>query len=191
MALALTQSYVLQALKGLGNYRVEMAQVAALEGEPDEISGALLLSLGLRESGLQNINNEAGTDRGCFQISDLYHARWLGDQPGCPVGSWVSEKGRTALDAGYCPRYTSALVYALGLLQSHRENAHILRIPADMALRYALAAYNCGAGGALRGYQEGDVDKYTTGRDYSAWVLANRTVVNKVLHRDLRNWVVS
>jgi hypothetical protein len=89
MALALTQSYVLQALKGLGNYRVEMAQVAALEGEPDEISGALLLSLGLRESGLQNINNEAGTDRGCFQISDLYHGERSHPEDSCRHGATV------------------------------------------------------------------------------------------------------
>ena len=38
-------------------------------------------------------------------------------------------------------------------------------------LPFAVAAHNAGNGGALRGYQEGDVDKYTTGGDYSADVL--------------------
>jgi hypothetical protein len=43
--------------------------------------------------------------------------------------------------------------------------------------RSPVAAYNAGNGGALQGFQTGDVDRYTTGRDYSAWVLRHRLVV--------------
>ncbi len=186
----MTEDAVHTALKACGNWRVECAQRVALEGPPDEISGALLLALGLRESGLQNINNQAGTDRGCFQISAVYHEAFLEGEPGCPAGSWVSQLGMSALDEGFCPRFTPALLYALDYLQAKRARAVHLGIPEDLRLRFALAAYNAGEYGALRGFREGDVDKYTTGRDYSAWVIDTRRVVNRVLTGLLPNWVV-
>src|SRR4051812_6659107 len=95
MAPTLSEAKVLERLERLGNYRVEMAQMVAFEGDPDEISGALLLALGLRESGLANINNPAETDHGCFQISELYHVAFLKTQPGCPVGTWKIPAGST------------------------------------------------------------------------------------------------
>jgi soluble lytic murein transglycosylase-like protein len=42
---------------------------------------------------------------------------------------------------------------------------------------FAVAAYNAGIGGALQGHAIGDVDRFTTGRDYSAWVMRHRIVV--------------
>lgn len=192
--MTLPDEAVYQALHRFGNYKVEAAQRVALEGPADEISGFLLLALGLRESHLQNINNAAGTDRGCFQISDKYHSAWLKGQPGCPVGtglaSWRAVPGKTALDRGYCPRYTPALLFALDYLQAKRVRAKALGIPRDDRLEFAIASYNGGEGGALSGWREGNVDKYTTGRDYSAWVLAHRTVIHRVLKARMPNWIV-
>jgi hypothetical protein len=37
-------------------------------------------------------------------------------------------------------------------------------------VRFAVAAYNAGAYSAYQGYINGNVDKYTTHGDYSAWV---------------------
>jgi hypothetical protein len=189
--MALSDATVLGYLKRLGNYRVEMAQMVALEGDPDEISGALLLALGLRESGLQNITNPAGTDRGCFQISETWHPAFLKAQPGCPDGTWKVERGHTAIEKGYVPRYTPALVYAMDMLQDRREVAELQGVPRSMRLRFAIAAYNAGLGGVLQGWTENrNVDQETTGGDYSAWVITHRTIVNRVLNRSLPNWVV-
>lgn len=177
-----TQTQVDSALKRLGRYRVMAAQEIAAEGAPDEFSGATVLSVGLRESVLQNINNPAETDHGCFQITELFHAEWLASQPGCKAGTWRVEAGHTALEDGYCPRYTPACVYALDLLKFNAAYAKA-KVPSADPLRFALAAYNAGIGGALRGHREGDVDKYTTGGDYSAWCVRHRTKVNSFLTR--------
>ncbi len=180
-----SQSAVDAALKGLGNYRVLVAQELASTGSPDPFSGALLLALGLRESRLTNINNPAETDHGCFQISELYHADFLQHEPGCPARSWTPVTGHTAVEDGYCPRFTPACAYALMMLKS----AHRYALGKDITdpLRFAIAAYNAGFGGATRGWREGDVDRYTTGGDYSAWVLGHRRKVNIFLNAH-ENW---
>lgn len=175
-------------LTRLGHYRVQAAQKVALEGEPDGISGALLLSLGLRESGLRNINNPAETDHGCFQISELYHPDFLQAQPGCPAGSWRVAAGHRAIENGYCPRYTPALSYANRMLRVNRGVGIARKAPDPV--RFSVAAYNAGVGGALAGLEHGDVDKFTTGGDYSAWVLAARSKVNAWLGEH-PNWKVT
>lgn len=177
MADDFSQKTVDKALKNLGQYRVKVAQELAAAGDPDGISGALLLSLGLRESQLQNIVNAAGTDRGCFQITQVYHGIWLRGEPGCPEGEWKPVDRENALHERYVPRFTPACAYALGMLQ---ENLAYAR-GRDNPLSYAIAAYNAGRGGAEKGYKEGNVDKYTSGGDYSDWVLRHRPKVNKFL----------
>jgi hypothetical protein len=117
MAADLSRDRVAGALKRLGHYRVVAAQAVAAEGPPDGISGALLLALGLRETGLRNVNNPGDTDHGCFQISELYHLAFLRSQPGCPEGSWLADGGHTADEVGFCPRYSPALAYALQMLK--------------------------------------------------------------------------
>lgn len=189
MAGDLTQDQVDAALKRLGNYRVRAAQEIALEGPPDEFSGALLLTLGLRESHLQNINNQADTDHGVFQISELWHPQWLASQPGCREGTWVSVAGRTALEDDFCPRFTPACLYAVELLQFNARYARDKAPDADQ-LMFALTAYNAGVGGALRGHREGDVEKYTTGSDYATWVIHHRSKINNFLGRH-DNWKVA
>lgn len=50
-------------------------------------------------------------------------------------------------------------------------------------LRFAVAAYNAGAAGALAGLEEGDVDGRTTGRDYSKDVFARKAAIARILER--------
>jgi hypothetical protein len=183
MAADLTTTHVERALKRLGNYRVKAAQEAANEGPPDGISGALMLALGLRESDLQNINNPDQTDHGCFQISDIYHDDWLRSEPGCKEKTWTAVEGHTAAESGYCPRYTPALNYALKMLKANRLAAMRLGVPENKAVRFAVAAYNAGFGGAMRGWREGDVDKYTTGDDYSDWTMRHRLIIQHWLDK--------
>ena len=193
----LTQSQVGAALKNLGNFRVITAQVIAMEGEPDLISGALLLSLGLRESHLRNVENEAQTDKGVVQITRLYHAAWLRSQPGCKAGSFTTDPSKsdewriapgshTALEDGYVPRFTPAVIYACDMLKDAIYAAP-KNLEGEDLIRFAIASYNAGQGGAKKGLAEGDVDKYTTGKDYSAWVIRHRSLVHRWL-RDHPNW---
>lgn len=188
--MALSEATVDQALSRLGHYRVTAAQYAALEGPPDDISGALLLSLGLRESLLQNINNKAQTDKGTFQITEMYHAPFLRAEPGCPEGTWTAVAGHSAYEDGYCPRFTPALHYALNMLQIHRRYAVSKGITGELALRYAIAAYNAGGGGAWEGYKAGNIDLKTTGGDYSAWVIEHRKMVIRWLNAH-PNWKIT
>lgn len=180
-------TYVALALANMGNYRVKRTQVVAAQGESDGISGVLLLCLGLRETGLKNINNAAGTDRGCFQISDLYHPEFLRSVPGCPAGQWHTEPGKTALDKGYAPRFEDGLQEAIRILHEGQAFARDHGVQPYDVTRFAVASYNAGVGGALKGYREGDVDQYTTGHDYSAWVLARRAEVQHWLNQH-PNW---
>jgi hypothetical protein len=186
MAPDLSYEHVAGALRRLGQFRVQTAdEVGAAEA--DGISGALLLSLGLRESGLRNVNNQANTDHGCFQISEVYHGPWLRSQPGCPVGYWRPVAGHTAIEDGYCPRYTPALLYALDILHDGIAFAKAKAVPEQDRIPFAIASYNAGAGGALSGYRAGDCDKYTTGGDYSVWVLRHRSLVQRFL-REHPGW---
>lgn len=177
--MSLTNEYVDKRIRALGPYRVRQAQAIGREGEEDGISGALILALGLRESDLNNILNAAGTDRGCFQISDVYHPAWLASVPGCVKWSWLPAEGKSALDAGMSPRFSDGARYAVSLLHDGLAAADELHIPEDDHVRFAVAAYNAGVGGAMKGYREGDVDKYTTGKNYSHDTLVYRTQVNK------------
>src|SRR5450631_330198 len=93
----LTVGEVGHALARFTNYRVLRAQqLAERTGVPRRIS----LSLGLRETGLQNVCGgatwngtewvQAYTDRGWLQIADTIdaNAKWLEKQEGCKEGEW-------------------------------------------------------------------------------------------------------
>jgi len=188
--MALSEAAVAKALTRLGHYRVTTAQYVALEGPPDDISGSLLLALGLRESLLQNINNKAQSDKGCFQITERYHGAFLRSEPGCPEGTWIGVPDHSAFEDGYCPRFTPALHYALSMLQQARMYALRNGVTGDDVIRFAIASYNAGLGGAIEGYRAGDIDLKTTGGDYSAWVIEHRTLINRWLN-DHPNWKIT
>jgi hypothetical protein len=179
--------YIGDSLKNLGHYRVQRVQEIAHE-ENDNITGVLLLCLGLRETGLRNINNPAKTDKGWVQISDIYHHDWLFRQPGCKAGTWTPVVGHNAAEPDYCPRFTPACRYAIELLQDGINYASSHGVPKDQQVRFAIASYNAGIGGAYKGWREGNVDKYTTGGDYSRWVLDRKPLVSKWI-KDHPNWL--
>lgn len=198
----MTAQQVGDALARLGNYRVVAAQVAAGEGPPDGIGGHHLLALGLRETGLRNIEGGAKWDGskwvaqddptlmdvGCFQISRHHHSAWCEAQPGCPVGSWSAVTDRSAYDRGYVPRFTPALSFTLSRMKDARQlAATTLGLGEQASVRFAIAAHNAGTGGATKGQREGNVDRYTAGGDYSAWVLEHAKLVKAWLEAH-PNW---
>lgn len=175
-------------LSGLGRYRVTTAvRLAALDPE-DGIAASTLLAIASRETNMRNIVGGGrfidgewkpdGSDRGIFQISSTYHAAFLRSVIGCPSGSWSpDDSGLHALHAGYVPQFTTACQYAINMLAANVEYAEDAGVKEGQRVRFAIAAYNAGRGGALAGYREGDVDSRTTGKDYSADVLRRRSEV--------------
>ncbi len=202
-----TETQVDRALARLGNYRVRRAQIVANAGAPDGISGALLLALGLRET--NGINEQGGAkwdatknrwvaqddptkmDVGIFQISRIHHGPALAKMLGVRDGTWGPViTGSTPNDNGYVPRFEESLQFTLREMHESMGYASSKGVPDEELARFAVAAHNAGAGGALSGYRDGDVDKYTAMGDYSAWVLETRTIVNKWLAAH-PNWRVS
>jgi hypothetical protein len=188
-----TAEQVGDALSRLGHYRVVRAQEQAALDQADGIDGAHILALGLRETWGRNIEGgaklEAGRwvletdparmDVGWLQISRRYHPQALAKMPGVAVKTWGPViEGRTANDGGYVPRFTDALRFTVDELGASMAYGRTHGVDGADLARFAVAAHNAGAGGALRGYQAGDVDRNTAGGDYSRWVMdAYRHVV--------------
>jgi hypothetical protein len=173
------------ALANLGNWRVIHVQAATYPYKP--WSASLLLALGFHESSLKNICGgatwdpatkrwvQAYTDRGWLQISDQLASNqlWLKSMPGCKNGEWTLDPADVdALTPMHCPRFSDALSYTLGTLNADMQFATRQGVPASDRQRFAVAAHNAGAEGALQGWEAGDVDKNTADGDYSASVLA-------------------
>lgn len=197
-----TSDQVHTALHNAGHYRVVQAQRVAGEGDPDGISGALLLALGLRETGLRNIQGGAKLvggrwvalgpedssrmDVGALQISRTYHPDALRALAAVKAGTWGPVvAGKTPMDFGFVPQWTTALRFTIDEMREAIAYAHDRKV--GDPVRFAVAAHNAGIGGALSGYRAGDVDKHTAHGDYSRWVLATRGVVNSWLGKH-PNW---
>ena len=69
------------------------------------------------------------------------------------------------------------------ILDGNIAFAEMRRVPQDQRLRFAIAAYNCGPGNAMKGLANGGVDSRTAGHDYSADVLARQEAVARFLAR--------
>lgn len=203
-----SQDDVGRAIAHAGHYRTVQAQRVALEGAPDGISGALLLSLGLRETWL--VNEQGGAKRdpatgkwvslgpgdadlmdvGALQISRQHHLSELRRLPAVKNHTWGPViPGKTPADYGYVPRWTDALRFTLTEMHEAIAYAEDSGVHSGDLIRFAVAAHNAGKGGALSGYRAGDVDKYTALGDYSKWVLEARTEVNRWLAQH-PNWRV-
>lgn len=195
------QKYLDARMRELGHYRVVRAQEIA--EEEYGIPGSYLLALGLRETGDRNIRG-GGTfdennkwipatdpkqqDVGWLQISQHWHEANLRHMPGVKEGTWGPVvKDKTAASPGYVPRYTDSLRYTLDEFEAAEEYARANGVPENQQLRFAIAAHNAGKGGAMSGWREGNVDKYTTHGDYSAWVIEAQKKVENFLNRH-PNW---
>lgn len=179
-----TMDQIDYALRQLGHYRVVRAQERVYQN-PYGIRARHLLALGLRETGLRNICGggsvvdgkwvPAKTDRGWLQISDKYHADFLKNTPGCPEGQWRPLAGHTAYEPTFVPRYTDSLDYTVDNMGNAIEYGK--KHGVSTLIRFAITAHNAGIGGAMDGYRAGDIDKYTTHGDYSAWVIRHSALI--------------
>jgi hypothetical protein len=201
----LTDTQVGKFLADLGNYRVKRAQQAALLGPSDGISGALLLAIGLKETHLKNIEGGAKKDAtgkwvpeddptrmdvGWLQISRRFHPLNLAAMAGVRAGTWTpTVAGKTANDGGFCPLFEDSLQFTLSELRDAQDYGRAHGVKDADLVAFAIASHNAGLGGALKGYREGDVDKYTALGDYSSWILSTRTQVNRWLANH-PNWTV-
>jgi soluble lytic murein transglycosylase-like protein len=81
------------------------------------------------------------------------------------------------------PTLTAATLFAVQLLRDNMRFAREHGVPKAQVLRFAVAAYNAGAGGALTGFRSGNVDRNTANHNYSTDVLARAQVVARFLKR--------
>lgn len=183
----LTDSQVDGALARLGQYRVLSAQKAAAL-DNDGVGGHHFLALGLREVGTGHWNIEGGAkleggrwvaeddprmmDVGWCQISRRWNENALRAMPGVRVRTWKPVvDGKSAYDSGFVPRFNDARDFLVKELRASRAFGLRAGVAIDDLPRFVLAAHNAGMGGALRGYREGDVDRFTANSDYSAWIV--------------------
>ncbi len=178
----ITENQLGAQLDAFGEDRIERVTDLAHQGSPDAIGPALLLALGSRESGLRNIAGDFGHGRGWLQIDDRFHREFLSTHKGCDSGKWDARHD-SSLPSGRVPALTASTLYAIELLHDNMRVARNNGVPASKVLRFAIAAYNAGAGGALRGLRLGNVDRNTTGQDYSRDVLSRKAAVGRYLQR--------
>lgn len=191
-----TDKQVDEALRRLGHYRVVRAQEQA-DLVPGIVGGWVVLALGLRETWGRNIQGGAKQDAtgrwvaetdptrmdvGWLQISRRYHPEALQKMPGVLNGTWSPVvHGKTANDGGYVPRFTDALRFTVAQMEAAITYGRTYGVAEGDLRRFAVAAHNAGTGGAIRGYQKGNVDMFTAGADYSSWVMDARKRVGRWL----------
>lgn len=169
------------ALDRFGAQRINQVQGTVKQTGKGRIHPPVVLSVGLRETWLQNIVSYNGDDRGVFQISALYHADFLKAHKGCRTGSYeVSHPN--AYDPGYVPTLPAGCEESLNILEENYGYGKKNGIKEGDLTRFAVAAYNAGQVNALKGYRAGHVDMYTTGGDYSADVMSRVPIVIRYLH---------
>jgi hypothetical protein len=180
--MGITKQQLEKELDGFGHHRIEIVAELAHQGPSDGIGPALILAMGSRETELCNITGDGGHGRGWVQIDDRFHHIWLNQHAGCKSGSWKATFS-TALPIGRVPTLTAATLRAIDVLRGNMAFAAQHDVPKAQRLRFAIAAYNAGAGGALTGFRAGDVDRETAHRDYSKDVLERKAVISAYLKR--------
>jgi peptidoglycan hydrolase-like protein with peptidoglycan-binding domain len=131
----------------------------------------LLVAIASRETNCRNIVGDGGHGRGVFQIDDRFHADWL------------REHGAAA--RGAVPSVADGAAYAAQLLSANYAFGRAKGLRGKKLLKFAVSAYNAGAGGAWRALQAtGDPDAGTTGGDYAADVLARMRALRTMLRSE-------
>jgi peptidoglycan hydrolase-like protein with peptidoglycan-binding domain len=131
----------------------------------------LLVAVASRETNCRNIVGDGGHGRGLFQIDDRFH------------GDWLREHGAAA--PGAVPSVSDAAAYAAQLLAANYAFGRARGLRGAKLLKFAVSAYNAGAGGAWRALRAtGDPDTGTTGGDYGADVLARMRALRRLLGSD-------
>jgi hypothetical protein len=123
-----------------------------------ELPRGTLLAIASRETNMRNVVGDRGHGRGVFQIDDRSHAAWL--------------RRHGADGPGGIPPVAAAAEYAAALLRDNLAFGRSKGLSGDALFKFALSAYNAGAGGAWRGLQErGDSDARTAHGNYARDVL--------------------
>lgn len=135
--------------------------------QKESLPTALLLAIASRETDMNDVVGDHGHGRGLFQIDDRSHTSFLRKQG--------------VLRAGRKPRVAEAAPYAAALVRWNLEYGRDRGVRERDQLKFALSAYNAGAGGALEGYRLGDSDRRTTGADYGRDVLARHAIFSELL----------
>lgn len=185
-----SQAGITYQIKAFGRWRTERVGTIASRGEPDAISGDLLLAIASRETSMRNIVGGGffdatghfvvtGIDRGLWQINATFHPSFLSSHRGATSGSYRLIYD-SALPPNRVPGLTDAAEYVVALLRGNITYATRYGVPAADAVRVAVAGYNSGIGPATSAYLiYGNPDRYTTGGDYSRDVLNRRTLVRR------------
>ncbi len=127
----------------------------------------LLLAIASQETDMNDVVGDGGHGRGLFQIDDRSHTTFLRQQGANRPG------GKPAVPA--------AAKYAAGLVRFNFDFGVKNGVPERDRLKFALSAYNAGAGGALEGFKAGDSDRRTTGGDYGKAVLGRFAIYQSLL----------
>ena len=128
----------------------------------------LLLAIASRETHFRNVAGDGGHGRGVFQIDDRSH------------GEWLRRHGAGA--SGAVPSVADAAAYAAEILGGNLAFGRARGLAGDALLRFAVAAYNAGAGGAWRGLTEhGDADARTAHGNYGRDVLERMALIRGFL----------
>ena len=118
----------------------------------------LLLAVASRETHCRNVAGDGGHGRGVFQIDDRFH------------GDWLRRHG--AAKPGEVPSVEDGADYAAQLLSGNLAYGRSKGLSGRPLLKFAVAAYNAGAGGAWKAVQQtGDPDSGTANHNYGADVL--------------------
>jgi hypothetical protein len=121
---------------------------------------ALVLAISSRETNIRNIEGDGGHGRGPMQLDDRSH-KIPADWQEHPVG---------------------IIDQCCALLATYITWARQQGIPADDVEQVAVAAYNAGPANAKAGWRNGNVDRFTTGKNYSTDVLVRRKVFRSLLN---------
>jgi peptidoglycan hydrolase-like protein with peptidoglycan-binding domain len=131
------------------------------------LPAGLLLAVASQETDMNDVVGDGGHGRGLFQIDDRSHPVFL--------------RQENAAGPGRKPPVPAAAKYAAGLVRANLDFAARNAVPEPLRLKFALSAYNAGAGGALAGFREGDSDRRTTGGDYGKAVLRRHAIYQSLL----------
>jgi hypothetical protein len=192
VTLALSPGQIGDALTQLDNYRVKRVQQVL-----GPHLGILALALGLRETGLKNIEGGAvlkggewvfaPLDVGAFQISRKAYPWALGRMPAVKAGSWAPiEHGHTPMDIGYVPRYEEQVQFLKPEFHETRAWCMDHKIRGAERDQFTASAHNAGLGGAIEGWKRGDVDLNTAHGNYGRFVVAQMPTISRWLEDHAR-----
>ena len=143
----------------LARARAEFPFIDAVEDEHG-LPDYLLYAVGSRETNLRNIAGDFAQRPG--ESSPRFHG----------FGIWQRDSGAFGVDESYLDDVVAQADDAAALLAAHFDR--FARWDA------AVAAYNAGAGAVAKALRKGkSCDSVTTGRDYSADVLARRSFLER------------